>query len=151
MWQHFYGKHTLSLSLSFFFVFLKSICNWPLCPVHLALSFNLQAHWVSLESNQPGDFGTRMKGPRGPKCNFSFLPRLKPRWWAVGIQWRLIACRALTVSQKRVIKSDTCFGKGHWLLRSDLWRNMCGPLLIIRSLLSLMNSRLKLIWPSRQF
>lgn len=97
----------------FFCVFLKSICNWPLCPVHLALSFNLQAHWVSLESNQLGDFGTRMKGPRGPKCNFSFLPRLKPRWWAVGIQWRLIACRAL-LSQKRVIKSDTCFGKGHW-------------------------------------
>ncbi len=46
-------------------------------------------------------------------------------------QCGFIARRAQTPSQKRVIKSDMYFGKGHWLLCSDLWRNMSGPLLKI--------------------
>lgn len=38
-------------------------------------------------------------------------------------QCGFIACRAQTLSQKRIIKSGMYFGKGHWLLYFDLWRN----------------------------
>ena len=134
--------------LLFFLLFLKSICNWPLCPVHLASSFYLEAHWVSLKPNQPGDFGTRMKGPRGPKCKSQFVLRVKPRWWAVGIQPMWVH---RLKSPQIVIKGDMYFGEGQSLLCSDLWRNTSGPLLKIRSLLSLMDSRFGLMWPSRQF
>lgn len=110
MWQHFYGKHTVLQSLFFPLLFLKSIRNWPLCPEHLARSFNLEAHWVSLKSTQLGDFGTRMKGQRGSKCKFQF----KSRWWAVGIQTTVGSLFAGRSYQKwHVLFGETCPGR-YW-------------------------------------
>lgn len=149
MW-HFYGKHTLSHLLSpfLYLLFLKSISNWPLCPVHLAWSFNLEAHRVSLKPYHVGDFGTRMKETRCSK--FQFFPRFKPGWCAVGNQpmWTHCLQSPNSIAEQSYLKWHVL-----WLLCFDLWgkKNVSGPSLKIRSLLSLMNSRFRLMWPSRQF
>ena len=132
MWQHFYGKHTLSVLLSAFSPSNPLVidhfaqCTWP-----PALIFR-----VSLKPNQAGDFGTGMKGPRGPKWKFQFVLRLKPKWWAVGIKpmWlhRLRAPKELLKVTRTLARDIDC--------------NALNCQETITSLLSLMNSRFRLIW-----